>query len=103
MKRILAYPQVYNLYQNMIGVDKFYSVFVKNIILSEKVENILDLACGTARMLKFLDANVGYTGVDISERYIKYNQKNAVNLKHKFFIADICEFANFGNDFDTIV
>ena len=100
MKRILEYPQVYSLYQDLIGVDIYYKKFVRNFIEGQNYKNILDLGCGTSRILKFLKNDIQYVGVDISSKYVDYNRKKYP--VHSFVCSDICSDFALSDSFDVI-
>ena len=59
----------------------------------KKNQKILDFGCGTAHFYKFLKKNkkeVFYTGVDIADKIIKYNNKKYLkNKKVKFINVDV--------------
>ncbi|PIR71959.1 MAG: hypothetical protein COU42_02960 [Candidatus Nealsonbacteria bacterium CG10_big_fil_rev_8_21_14_0_10_36_24] len=84
-----------SMYDN-IYKDKFYNsyaVFVKRIIKEEKIKKpfILDVACGTGRLINKLNKkNVEIEGLDVSEDMISIAKKN--NKSVKFYIQDFVNF-----------
>ena len=54
MKRLLGFPQFYNLYQGFIGADLYLKKFATLFFQDCKGKNILDLGCGTSNILKFI-------------------------------------------------
>lgn len=101
MKRILAYPQVYNLYQNMIGSGKYLNRFVNEFVQIKKGISILDLGCGTANVLQFFDDGIEYTGIDLSQKYIDYSKKKYP--KQTFICSNICSQIFLNTEFDIII
>ncbi len=91
MREILKYPFVYNLYQNLVGCRGFLKNYVETFIkpkLSEGNANILDFGCGTANIAEFIPKYVSYTGIDASNKYIKYDSKKYPNYNF------LCKYAN---------
>ena len=74
LRKILSYPWVYDLLQNVMGAKSFRKKFVLNYLNSDKTIRILDIGCGTARILELLN-NVEYVGFDLSEQYIAEAKK----------------------------
>ena len=101
MKRILAYPQVFDLYQNLVGVRKYLNMFVNEFFQVKKGISILDLGCGTASILPLLDNEIEYTGVDFSQKYIDYAKRKYPN--YTFFCSDICNRVSLNGQFDVII
>ena len=67
LKSILASPFVYDLLQTLFG---YRERFVREYVRSAEQTRILDIGCGTARILDYLPHSVQYVGFDMSERYI---------------------------------
>ncbi|MHB0976049.1 MAG: class I SAM-dependent methyltransferase [Candidatus Aquicultorales bacterium] len=74
MKNILALSRVYNLFSYIIGADSFNKTLASEFFKVKDGDRILDIGCGTARVLEFLP-NVQYTGFDLSPEYIKHAEK----------------------------
>mgnify|MGYP001578925810 CR=1 FL=1 len=70
IRSILASPHLYDLFQRMVGVDAWRQDFVKRFVRPQGFERVLDIGCGTARILDDLPAGVVYFGFDASQSYI---------------------------------
>lgn len=69
LRAILNYPAVYDLFQNMMGADRFRRELVAEHIHPYEGMRLLDIGCGTARILDYLPA-LSYYGFDLSQKYI---------------------------------
>ena len=67
---ILGNPKMYDVFQNIIGANKFRSIYANEYVALNGTERILDIGCGTARILDYLPATVDYIGFDASSDYI---------------------------------
>ena len=76
LRKILNKPFIYDCLQNIMGAHSFRKEFVSHYINNQSHIRVLDIGCGTARILDYLD-NVEYVGFDLSQRYIN-------NAKHRF-------------------
>jgi len=76
--------------------------FFKNYI--KKNDRILDIGCGSARLLDFFEKNLDekyfYTGIDNSKNMIKISKKKYPNKN--FLFADFCDLPFKKNSFDKI-
>src|SRR3989338_6229276 len=54
-------------------------------IIASMVEgnSVLDLACATCRIQKFLPQNTKYEGWELNDRFISYCKKNGITVKKK--------------------
>lgn len=69
IRAILSHPQVYDLFQNFMGAHKTRLDFANNDVRALAGQKLLDIGCGTARILDYLP-RVQYIGFDMSEAYI---------------------------------
>jgi ubiquinone/menaquinone biosynthesis C-methylase UbiE len=83
-------PNVYNFFQEHIVrtfIHKAHSKLHYEILKSEfiqlKKKNILDIACGTGSIIKYLDSSNCYTGVDISYRLLEKAAKRTRSKRFK--------------------
>ena len=74
--KIFSYPLIYSLVQIIMSGVSVRSTLVKKII--NKNAKILDIGCGTGKILESLPA-VDYYGYDISKKYINYAKKKGYN------------------------
>jgi 2-polyprenyl-3-methyl-5-hydroxy-6-metoxy-1,4-benzoquinol methylase len=80
---ILSFPSIYNLCQNVIS-KKNSDVYRSYINILEKCK-VLDIGCGTAKILDKIPESVEYHGFDISENYIKSAIIRYKNRARTFF------------------
>lgn len=67
---VLSSPRVYDAIQSLLGAGKGRRAWASEFIRARAGDNVLDVGCGTARILDFLPSSVSYWGFDVSERYI---------------------------------
>ena len=90
MKDILKHPLIYNFLQNMLSKKRSSSLFINKYLKPHNGDRILDLGCGTGRLLNLLPDNISYTGIDISEKYI-HHARNNFGIRGEFIHGDILE------------
>lgn len=96
IKKILSIPQVYTLWQKLIGDYKLRKIYCRDFVKAKEEMRILDIGCGPANMVEFLPDKIDYVGFDDSEEYIKNAKKKFPQQNYSFF----CERVNFAQDFD---
>jgi SAM-dependent methyltransferase len=67
---ILSSPRAYDTLQRLLGADEGRRDWADHFIRARGRDYVLDVGCGTARILDYLPQNVSYWGYDVSERYI---------------------------------
>ena len=99
---ILFIPSIYRLFTNIIAPEKFYSTITNEFIKPKKGDRVLDIGCGICTILDFLPF-VEYSGVDISQRYIKAAIKKYGN-RGTFICGNISDelFKGF-SDYDIVL
>jgi SAM-dependent methyltransferase len=70
LRSILNRPKIYDCFQDITGARSSRRKFVRNYIRPSPGCKILDIGCGTARILDYLPDDVTYHGFDTSRRYI---------------------------------
>jgi len=70
LRRMLALPRMYSLFQDMIGGDA-RAKYTRQYIRALAGDRILDIGCGPADILEYLPPSVRYTGFDASPEYIE--------------------------------
>lgn len=96
IKKILSIPQIYTLWQKLIGDYKLRKIYCRDFVKAKEGMRILDIGCGPANMVEFLPDNIDYVGFDDSEEYIKNAKKKFPQRNYSFF----CKRVNFAQDFD---
>ena len=79
--KIFSYPFFYSLTQKIMSGESKRSSLVRKIW---KNSNVLDIGCGTAKILDHLP-KVNYYGYDISKKYINYAKKKYKKKTNNFF------------------
>jgi ubiquinone/menaquinone biosynthesis C-methylase UbiE len=81
-KKFNINPTVYDFFQEHIVrpfIHKTHSKqhyeILKSVFMKLKNKNILDIACGTGSIIKYLDSSNRYTGLDIAYRLLKKASK----------------------------
>ena len=69
IRSVLSSPKVYDIFQDLMGAKKVRQELVSKHIRPKSGFRILDIGCGTARMLDYLP-DVDYHGFDLSQTYI---------------------------------
>ena len=69
IRAVLSSPKVYDFFQDLMGAKSVRLELVRDHIQPLSACRVLDIGCGTARILDFLP-NVEYFGFDSSQRYI---------------------------------
>lgn len=65
----LSSPMIYDFFQNIMGARSARSEFVREHVRPLPGYRILDIGCGTAKILDYLP-DVEYYGFDLSQQYI---------------------------------
>lgn len=81
LRAILSSPAIYDAFQNIMGADRIRRELVANYIRPAVGMRILDIGCGTARILDYLP-DVDYHGFDLSQRYIDEAQRRCGDRGH---------------------
>ncbi len=70
IQSLLNFSLFYKMFTFVMGDNTFYPAYIKEYIRPKKGDRILDIGCGPADILKFLN-DVDYVGIDSNERYIQ--------------------------------
>jgi hypothetical protein len=66
---ILYLPQVYNAFTSVVGAESVMKLLAERFARPRPEDRILDVGCGTARILQYLPV-ARYLGIDNNSRYI---------------------------------
>lgn len=69
IRSVLSSPKVYDIFQDLMGAKKVRQELISKHIRPKQGLRILDIGCGTARILDHLP-EVDYQGFDLSQIYI---------------------------------
>lgn len=96
-------------YNKIVGDEGHYfhqSVIfpnLKKIIDFNKLDSVLDLACGQGIFERQINPNTEYLGVDIARSLIEEAKKKSQNRKHQFMVADVSKTLSVVEDhFDLV-
>lgn len=70
IRGLLSHPSIYDLFQDMVGADRWRHDFVSRFVHPLINDRVLDIGCGTARILDYLPLSIAYYGFDASRDYI---------------------------------
>lgn len=79
LRSILSIPLVYSGFQYFMGAHGFWQTFIRETIRVKAGDKVLDIGCGPADVLNYLQSGVGYWGYDISPEYIQKARKKYGN------------------------
>ena len=81
--KIFSYPIFYSLTQKIMSGVSTRALLVKNVI--NKNAKVLDIGCGTAKIIESLPPLVDYYGYDISKKCINYAKKKYKSKTNNFY------------------
>lgn len=70
IRSILGHPVLYDFFQSLMGADRARRELVNKHIRPSEGMRLLDIGCGTARILDYLPP-LTYLGFDLSQEYIE--------------------------------
>jgi len=70
LRAVFSSARIYDAAQNWIGAERARKLLVRDHLRPLPGQRLLDIGCGTARILAHLPPSIAYVGVDLSERYI---------------------------------
>jgi 2-polyprenyl-3-methyl-5-hydroxy-6-metoxy-1,4-benzoquinol methylase len=98
IRSVLSSPKVYDTFQDLMGAKKVRRELVSKHIRPERGFRVLDIGCGTARILDYLP-EVDYHGFDLSQSYIneavkRYGSRGKFNcaLLEQAAVNDLGQF-----------
>lgn len=74
-KRALAFPLVFDTYQNLIGSPGAHRRIISELVRPRPNERVIDIGCGVGAIVPFLPEDIDYVGIDLSAAYIAKAQK----------------------------
>src|SRR5437868_1952133 len=88
---ILALPNVYDFYHKVIGAEYARRMLADEFIRSQPTDRILEVGCGTARMLDYLSPS-RYVGIDVNAEYIA-DARRRYGDRGEFITGDVGTFS----------
>ena len=103
IRSLLSNPAFYDWFQNLMGARKGRIELSELYIRPFSGMKILDIGCGTARILDFLPQTVDYHGFDLSQKYI--DQAISCYSDRGIFKCELVEDSTFHNcqSFDLVL
>ena len=75
IRSVLSYSFIFDLFQWLIGDNNLKRRFIREFVMPSNNAKILDLGCGTGRILDFLPQDIKYMGYDANPEYISFASK----------------------------
>lgn len=76
LRKFLSSPVIFDAFQKAVSRKDSYKTFISQYVRPHEGMAILDIGCGTGKMLDYLPSPITYRGYDISQEYIDYARKN---------------------------
>ena len=101
IRSVLALPQAYQLFFNVIGAPERSRILVREYIRPKPGDRILEIGCGPGTIIPYLPA-AEYVGFDASSEYIEQARKRFPEAK---FVCDrVSQFTlPQGDPFDIVL
>jgi ubiquinone/menaquinone biosynthesis C-methylase UbiE len=84
---LLYLPQVYNALTTVVGSEAVMKLLAERFVRPRPEDRILDVGCGTARILRYLPV-ARYVGIDNNSRYISAARERYQN-RGEFVVGDV--------------
>jgi SAM-dependent methyltransferase len=101
-RRLLAVPRLYELLQVAVGSNASHRRFVSEYLRPRPGDRVLDVGCGTGRVLRALPPGVSYLGLDASPEYIRA-AREAWGDRGEFRCVDVREAALPESSFELVM
>ena len=88
IRSILSLPAAYSAFQNLLGATRVRRELCVRYIKARPKDVLVDVGCGPAEILAYIDDTVRYYGFDLSQTYIDAARERYGNRGH-FRCADI--------------
>jgi ubiquinone/menaquinone biosynthesis C-methylase UbiE len=99
---LLYLPQVYNALTSVVGSEAVMKLLAERFVRPRPEDRILDVGCGTARILRYLPV-ARYVGIDNNSRYISAARKRYQN-RGEFVVGDVGALSlNPSEQFDIVL
>ncbi|MGA7867217.1 MAG: methyltransferase domain-containing protein [Stellaceae bacterium] len=85
--RLLYLPQVYNSFTSVVGSESVMKLLAEQFVRPRPEDRILDVGCGTARILQYLPV-ARYVGIDNNSRYISAARQRYRN-RGEFVVGNV--------------
>jgi ubiquinone/menaquinone biosynthesis C-methylase UbiE len=87
LRKVLSLPFIFDLFQKLVSRKDTLETFINQYVQPRQGMAILDIGCGTGKILKYLPDGITYKGYDISPEYIDAARKN-YGSRGSFVVGD---------------
>jgi 2-polyprenyl-3-methyl-5-hydroxy-6-metoxy-1,4-benzoquinol methylase len=101
LRSVLSSALVYEATQFLLGTWPLRKAFVNEYLKPYPGARILEIGCGPGNILRFLPYEIDFTGIDLSEGYIRHASKN-YGARGRFLAMDVADLKDMGEKFDII-
>lgn len=99
---LLYLPQVYNALTSVVGSEAVMKLLAERFVRPRPEDRILDVGCGTARILRYLPV-ARYVGIDNNSRYFSAARERYQN-RGEFVVGDVGALSlNPSEQFDIVL
>jgi SAM-dependent methyltransferase len=102
VRAILSRPRIFDLWSYLVGADRCVAIFVREHVRPYAGARILDVGCGTGRIVDHLPPESDYLGIDIDANYIA-----RASAQHRegidFRVGDAAHLAGGQGAFDVLI
>jgi len=88
IRHLLSFPSGYDLFQSIVGGRRARVRFIREFVRPFPGARILDIGCGTGKILDYLPADIEYAGLDLNPRYIEHAGRK-YGKRGRFFCTDV--------------
>lgn len=92
LRRVLTSPRVYDAFQTSVGAYRARREVLDTYARVQPGDTVVDIGCGTGRILDSLPPRIQYYGYDLSEEYIR-RARARYGQRASFECADVSDFA----------
>lgn len=97
-RHLLARPGVYNLFATVVGAYEWRRLVIEKFVMTNIPVNgtVVDIGCGTGKILSFLPDSIEYLGFDRNADYIEEAMLRYPNRNAHFLCEEISNFFSDG-------
>jgi len=100
--RLFSFARLYDACQDFLGAGKLRRQFIRDYVDPFPGAKVLDIGCGTGRILDYFPGQVDYVGFDANPQYIAHANKT-FRGRGRFFCGRVSEAHVPGEGFDFVL